>query len=233
MTSQEREKITKRMLWIIPGLILAIIGDYCMGLEPKGSTAVSFMISTGWLTIADWRIALSNVGGLIGTVFYTIAAMSFIEYLKYKLSQCSDKWGRRFLKLYIAGLYWGCMVFIYFHLACGTLIHNYNVIYEASQGDTARAVSAWNRSYAVQAVPYWVSFVVLGIASTGGWIAVVLKGVLQLKKTWVLAAPLLIAGIGFLLEWILPLPFNGFAAGFESFGWIVMFLGGIQAVKKG
>ena len=96
-----------------------------------------------------------------------------------------------------------------------------------------RAVAAWNRSYAVQAVPYWASFIVLGIASTGGWIALVMKGILPLKKAWVLAAPLLIAGIGFLLEMILPLPFNGFSSGFESFGWIVMFLGGIQAVKKG
>ena len=34
-------------------------------------------------------------------------------------------------------------------------------------------------------------------------------------------------------ECILPLPFNGLSSGFESFGWIVMFLGGIQAVKKG
>ena len=155
MTAEQRAKICKRMLWIIPGMILAIIGDYCMGIEPKDSTAVSFMISSGWLTIADWRIALSNIGGLVGTAFYTIAALSFIEYLKYKLSQCSDKWGRRILKLYIAGLIWGFMIFIYFHLACGTLIHNYNVIYEAAQGDTARAVAAWNRSYAVQAVPYW------------------------------------------------------------------------------
>ena len=171
-------------------------------------------------------------GGLIGTVFYAIAALSFIEYLKYKLSQCSDKWDRRFLKLYIAGLIWGCMVFIYFHLACGTLIHNYNVIYEAAQGDTARAVAAWNRSYAVQAFSYWVSFVVLGIASTGGWIALVLKGILPLKKIWVLAAPLLVAGIGFLLEMILPLPFNGFASGFESLGWIMMFLGGIRAIRN-
>ena len=86
--------------------------------------------------------------------------------------------------------------------------------------------------YAVQAFPYWVSFVVLGIASTGGWIALVLKGILPLKKIWVLAAPLLVAGIGFLLEMILPLPFNGFASGFESFGWIVMFLGGIRAIKN-
>ena len=107
------------------------------------------------------------------------------------------------------------------------------VIYEAAQGDTARAVAAWNRSYAVQAVPYWVSFAVLGVTSTGGWIAIILKGVLPLKKVWVLAAPLLIAGIGFLLEWSLPLPFNGFSSGFESLGWIIMFIGGIQAVKKG
>ena len=71
----------------------------------------------------------------------------------------------------------------------------------------------------------------LGIASSGGWIALVLKGVLPLKKIWVLAAPLLIAGIGFLLEWILPLPFNGLSSGFESFGWIVMFLGGMKAIR--
>ena len=90
MTAEKRAKICKRMLWIIPGMILAIIGDYCMGIEPNDSTAVSFMISSGWLTIADWRIVLSNIGGLIGTVFYTIAALSFIDYLKYKLSQCRD-----------------------------------------------------------------------------------------------------------------------------------------------
>jgi hypothetical protein len=73
---------------------------------------------------------------------------------------------------------------------------------------------------------------VLGIASTGGWIALVLKGILPLKKIWVLAAPLLVAGIGFLLEMILPLPFNGFASGFESLGWIMMFLGGIRAIRN-
>lgn len=84
----------------------------------------------------------------------------------------------------------------------------------------------------MQAFPYWVSFVVLGIASTGGWIALVLKGSLPLKKNWVLAAPLLVAGIGFLLEMILPLPFNGFASGFESLGWIVMFLGGRKLVMQ-
>ena len=47
MTTEQLAKICKRMLWIIPGLILAIIGDYCMGIEPKGSTSISFMIYEG------------------------------------------------------------------------------------------------------------------------------------------------------------------------------------------
>ena len=161
-----------------------------------------------------------------------IAVLPFIQYLNWKLTQCSDKWSRRFLKLFIVGLYWGCMVFVYFHLACGTLIHTYNVIFEAVGGDTERAVTAWNRAYLVQAVPYWASFVVLELTTTVGWFAIIWKGVLPLKKRWVLAAPMLVAGIGFLLELILPLPFNGFASGFESLGWIVMFLGGIQAIKN-
>ena len=42
----------------------------------------------------------------------------------------------------------------------------------------------------------------------------------------------MIAGIGFLLEAILPLPFKGFASGFESLGWIMMVLGGIRAIRN-
>ena len=232
MTSTEAKRICRRMLFVIPGMILAIIGDYCMGLEPADSTAISGMISSGWLTIADWRITVSNIGGMIGTTLYTIAALDFIRYLHYKLSGCKGKWDKVFLRTYIFGLVWGIMVFMYFHLACGTLIHNFNVIYDAAGENTELAVQMWNRTYSVQFVTYWVSFIVLGIASTGGWIAVVLKGILPLRKAWALAAPLVIACIGFLLEWVLPLPFNGLSSGFESFGWIVMFLGGMKAIQN-
>ena len=170
------------MLLIIPGLILAIIGDYCMGLEPADSTEISGMISSGWLAIADWRIAVSNIGGMIGTALYTVAAFAFLRYLQYKLSQCNRQWDRAFLKTYMVGLIWGVMVFMYFHLACGTLIHNFNVIYDAAGGNTALAVEMWNRTYSVQFVTYWVSFIVLGITTTGGWIAVVLEASCRSKK---------------------------------------------------
>ena len=54
----------------------------------------------------------------------------------------------------------------------------------------------------------------------------------DISKIWVLAAPLVVAGIGFLLEIIIPWHFNGFCSGFESLGWMIMFLGGRQMIKK-
>ena len=220
------------MLWVIPGMLLAMIGDYCMGIEPKDSYAISGMISSGWLSIADWRIALSNIGGLLGTVCYTIAALPFVAFLKTLFPRCGSKWDRRLLKLYIAGLILGVMSFLYFHLACGTLIHNFNVLYEAAGKNTELAVKMWNRSYMVQVVPYWATFFAFELAVLIGWIALILRGTFALKKGWILATPLIIAGIGFALELLIPWPFNGFASGFESFGWIVMFLGGRKLVLR-
>ena len=217
-------------------MLLAMIGDYCMGVEPKGSTAITGMISSGWLTIADWRIAVSNIGGLIGTVFYTLAALPFAAFLKTLLPGCKGKWDRRLLKLYIAGLIMGVMCFLYFHLECGTLIHNFNLLYEAAGGDTAMAAALWDRSYLVQIVPYWTTFFAFELAILIGWIALIWKGIFKLNRVWILAAPLIVAGIGYLLELLIPWPFNGFVSGFESFGWMVMFLGGrklvLQAIER-
>ena len=232
MTKEELQKVYRRMLWVIPGMLLAMVGDYCMGIEPKDSTAISGMISSGWLTIADWRIALSNIGGLFGTVCYTLAALPFAAFLKSLLPGCGDKWDRRLLKLYIAGLILGVMCFLYFHLECGTLIHNFNLLYDAAGGDTELAVKMWDRSYLVQIVPYWSTFFAFELAILIGWIALILRGTFALKKSWILAAPLVVAGIGYVLELLIPWPFNGFVSGFESFGWIVMFLGGRKLVLR-
>ena len=232
MTNGELKIVYRRMLWVIPGMLLAMVGDYCMGVEPKDSTAISGMISSGWLTIADWRIAVSNIGGLLGTVCYTLAALPFAAFLKSLLPGYADKWDRRLLKLYIAGLILGVMCFLYFHLECGTLIHNFNLLYAAAGGDTERAAALWERSYLVQIVPYWTTFFAFELAVLIGWIALILRGTFALKKSWILAAPLIVAGIGYVLELLIPFSFNGFVSGFESFGWIVMFLGGRKLVLR-
>ena len=232
MTKEKLNKIYKNMLWVIPGMLLALIGDYCMGLEPKDSEQISGLISTGWLTIADWRIAFSNIGGMIGTACYTVAALAFVDYLKFKRDEFKSRSDSILINMFNVGLILGIMSFMYFHLACGTLIHNYNVIYDAAGGNTDIAVKMWNRTYMVQAVPYWTTFFAFELTVLIGWIGMVLRGRFDISKIWVLAAPLVVAGIGFLLEIIIPWQFNGFCSGFESLGWMIMFLGGRQMVKK-
>ena len=232
MNTDELKKVYRRMLWVIPGMLLAMIGDYCMGIEPKDSYAITGMISSGWITIADWRIAVSNIGGLIGTIFYTFAALSFVSFLKTLLPDCKSKWDRQFLKLYMIGLILGVMCFLYFHLECGTLIHNFNLLYDAAGGNTELAAKLWNRSYLVQIVPYWATFFAFELSILIAWIALIWKGTFKLKKVWILATPLIVAGIGYLLEILIPWPFNGFVSGFESFGWIVMFFGGRKLVQQ-
>ena len=232
MTKEKLNRIYKNMLWVIPGMLLALIGDYCMGLEPKGSEQITGLISTGWLTIADWRIVVSNIGGMIGTACYTVAALAFVDYLKFKRDEFKSRADSILINMFNVGLILGIMCFMYFHLACGTLIHNYNVIYDAAGGNTDIAVKMWNRTYMVQAVPYWTTFFAFELTVLIGWIGMVLRGRFDISKIWVLAAPLVVAGIGFLLEIIIPWQFNGFCSGFESFGWMIMFLGGRQMVKK-
>lgn len=221
------------MLLIIPGMVLCMIGDYCMGIEPKDSVTISGMISSGWLTIADWRIMTSNIGGLFGTFFYTLATLPFVRFLDSRIQYCSNKLDRHLIKLYSGGLMLGVMCFLYFHLECGTLIHSFNLLHGAAGGNTGLAVKMWNRGYMVQAVPYWVTFFSFELAVMAGWIGLILRGTFSLKKRWILASPLIIAGAGYLLELLIPFPFNGFVSGFESFGWIVMYLGGRKLVGQG
>lgn len=72
----------------------------------------------------------------------------------------------------------------------------------------------WQRSYLVQIVPYWATFIAFELAVLVGWITLIARGTLALKKAWILASPMIVAGIGFLLEYLIPWPFNGFASGF-------------------
>ena len=47
MEAEKLQTIQKRMMYIIPGMICFMIGDYCMGIEPVDSYAISGMISSG------------------------------------------------------------------------------------------------------------------------------------------------------------------------------------------
>lgn len=221
------DKIRKRMLLVIPAMILCMIGDYCIGIEPADSKPLNDIVSSGWLTVSDWRIALSNITGAIGCVLYAIGAVAFIQFLTAQHSSSESKADKTWLRSFYAGLGTGCVSFMYFHIACGGLIQHFNVLFEAEGGNADKAFELWLRMFLVEAAPFALFFVAFDVLTTVCWIALIIRKTIPLSKKWILAAPLVTAGIGQLLE-LIPLPFAGIGSGFESLGWMLMFIGGIK-----
>ena len=219
------------MQLVIPAMILCLIGDYCIGIEPANSTTFGGIASSGWLTIADWRIAISNLFGMIGSILYAIGAVYFAKFLleqKEKLEQSVDKvW----LNLYIASLGLGCVSFMYFHIACGGLIQHFKVLYEVTGGDVQMATDAWMKMLMPELLPMSFMFIGFDVIASLSWVVIILRKILPVSKWWVLASPLITAGIGTLLD-LIPLPFNGLNAGFETLGWMLMFICGIKHIKS-
>ena len=216
-----------RMHLVIPAMILCIIGDYCIGAEPKGAVMVGKIAGSGWLTIADCRIAVSNITGMVGSVLYAIGATAFARFLHEHIREQGD---RLWVRLYTAGLGLGCVSFMYFHIACGGLIQHFRVLYDVTGGNAAQAEEAWLRMLMPEAAPLVLMFIGFDVLTSVAWIALVAKGILPVSKLWILSSPLIAIGIGSLLE-LLPLPFSGINSGFESMGWLGMFICGIGYVR--
>ena len=226
-----KEKTIKKMKLVIPAMILCLIGDYCIGIEPSDSIKIGAIASSGWNTISDLRIAISNICGMIGTLLYAISAVAFMKWLSKANRNNQSKWDNRSLKLFYFSLCIGCVSFLYIHIACGGLIQHYNVLYELS-GQTAEAAeAALLRMFRVEAIPFTVTLVLFDVLVSISWIGLVLRKVIDLPKIWIIAAPLLTALIGQILE-LIPLPFNGIGSGFETLGWMLIFIGGIRHIRK-
>ncbi len=229
-TEHSYDTVIRHMKMVIPAMVLCMIGDYCIGAEPKGSEVIGIM-STGWLTISDLRIGISNLFGAIGSVMYAIGALEFISFLLYRAKSLTSRADRTWVKLYTTGLGLGCVSFMYFHISCGELIHHFNVLYDVTGGDTAVMDGAWKRLFMTEAIPYVVFFAAFDLMTTVAWAALIAKRIIPVSKWWILAAPLITAGIGTALDF-LPLPFSGMNSGFESMGWMLMFVCGIRYIKS-
>lgn len=224
------ESTVKKMRLVIPAMLLCMVGDYCIGIEPRGSEPLGTFASSGWLTIADWRIAVSDFTGALGSILYAIGAVAFIRRLL-EAVRPPTRAGQVWLRLYIAGLGIGCVSFLYFHIACGGLIHRFKVLCELTGGALEQTTDAWLRMFYPEAVPFFLLFLAFDAVTSAAWAALIWLRVFPVSRWWILAAPLISVGIGTALE-LLPLPFAGINSGFESLGWMLMFVCGIGIVKR-
>lgn len=216
------------MRLVIPAMILCIIGDYCIGIEPRGSEVYG-IASAGWLTVSDLRIAVSNLTGTVGSLLYAIGAVAFARFLLERRELLQERKDRIWVNLYTAGLGMGCASFMYFHIACGGLIQHFKVLYEVTGGNVQQAEDAWMKMLLPEVLPLLLMFVGFDVLTSVAWIALIARRIIPVSKWWILASPLIMTGIGLLAD-LIPFPISGINSGFESMGWMLMFICGIRYV---
>lgn len=219
-------KVKQKISLAIPAFLMAMIGDYLIGYEPWDIEPLGLIADTGWLTIADWRIALSNLLGAIAVPLYFVAAREFLRLLDAQNPKGKDKGKDRFLWLFRIGNYAGFFSFIFIHIACGLLILQFNAAYEVI-GNADAAMGIDLRIFRAEAVPFLAYFVIADLFTTIGWIGLVIKKVIPFSKAWILAAPLVMTLMGQVFS-ILKIGFKGIDSGFESLGWLLMFVAAIK-----
>lgn len=220
MTSKQKISLA------VPAFLMAMVGDYLIGYEPWDIEPLGLIADTGWLTIADWRIALSNLLGAIAVPLYFVAAREFLRLLEEQNPKGKDRGKDRFLWLFRIGNYAGFLSFVFIHIACGLLILQFNGAYEVI-GNADMAMSLDLRIFWAEAIPFLGYFVVADLFTTIGWIGLVVKGAIPFSKVWLLAAPLVTALLGQIFS-VFQIGFKGIDSGFESLGWLLMF---VSAVK--
>ncbi|MDO4305050.1 MAG: hypothetical protein Q4D94_14175 [Bacillota bacterium] len=214
----------------IPAFLMTMAGDYLIGYEPWDVEPLGLIADTGWLTIADWRIALSNLFGAAAVPLYFVAAKEFLRILDVQNPKGNDKGTDRFLWLFRIGNYAGILSFVFIHIACGLLILQFNAAYEM-MGNVDMAMELDLRIFRAEALPFFAYFVVADLFTTIGWIGLVVKRAIPLSKVWLLASPLVMTLIGQVFS-IFHIGFKGIDSGFESLGWILMFIAAVKYAQR-
>lgn len=220
MTSKQKISLA------IPAFLMAMAGDYLIGYEPWDVQPLGPIADTGWLTIADWRVALSNLLGAVAVPLYFVAAREFLRLLEIQNPKGIDRGRDRFLWLFRVGNYAGFLSFVFIHIACGLLILQFNAAYQAL-GSADAAMGLDLRIFWAEALPFLGYFIIADLFTTIGWIGLVVRKALPCSRLWALAAPLVMALIGQVLS-LLQIGFKGIDSGFESLGWLLMFAAAVK-----
>ncbi|MBO4896745.1 MAG: hypothetical protein J5590_00420 [Clostridia bacterium] len=211
----------QKIFLAIPAFSLAMIGDYLMGINSIGTDSTGKMV---WNVVADWRLALSAVLGMLCAVLFAVSAIETCKMLEARHPKS------KYVKLFKISNYAGILFFTFIHIAICMLIVIFNAGFEAT-GNTELAKGMLFRVAKSVSIPLILQFVFTDVLVTIAWFGIVLKGDIKLPKWTVILNPIIIALIGQLINFI-PFSFMGADSGFESFGWLLMYAAIYYSEKK-
>lgn len=197
-------------------MALAMIGDFLLGFgtfSMTGDSNVPMGIAAN--VVPDWRYAVSSILGFLCVPFFAVAAIELLKVME-KKNGLQDQ---RLYRLFKIANWGGILYFAFIHIGICMLPVVFNAGMEAT-GDAAASVGMMLRVLKSIAAPMAAGFIVCDGFVTVGWIGMVVKGMVPVKKIALICNPLIIALVGQLMNLIA----EGLDSGFESFGWLLMYL---------
>ncbi|WP_130838582.1 DUF6796 family protein [Lachnoclostridium sp. Marseille-P6806] len=206
----------KKILLGVWGMVLFIMGDYLLGLGTIGtSSEPDALYGMMWNVAPDWRYAGSSLLGFAGTTLFAVAAVELLKVMetKYGLS------GSKLYQFFKTANWGGILYFAFIHIIMSVLPVVFNAGMEAT-GDMSTSAAMVIRVTKSIAVPLLAGFLICDGFVAIGWIGLVLQGKLPLPKIALICNPVVIALLGQSMNLIA----EGLDSGFESFGWLLMYL---------
>ena len=197
-------------------MALAMIGDYLLGFgtfSMSGDPDISMGISAN--VVPDWRYAVSSILGFFSVPLFAVAALELMKVMenKYGLPELG------FYKLFKIANWSGILYFAFIHIGICMLPVVFNAGMELT-GDKASSISMMMRVLKSIIIPLGIGFIICDGFVTVAWIGMVFKGILPVRKYTFIFNPLMIA----ILEQLMNLIAEGLDSGFESFGWLLLYL---------
>lgn len=206
----------QKILCGVWAMVLAIIGDYLLGFGTIGTTSdPDGYMGIAWNVAPDWRYALSSVLGFACAALFAVGAVELMKVMerKYGLG------GEKLFQLFKIANWSGILYFAFIHIGICMLPVVFNAGMAAT-GDVPTSAEMTFRVLKSIVVPLAVSLIVCDGLCAVGWIGMVAKGKLPLRKLAILCNPVVMIILGQLLNLIV----EGLDSGTESFGWLAMYL---------
>ena len=197
-------------------MVLAMVGDYLLGFgtistssSPDAYKGISYNV------VPDWRYAVSSVLGFACAALFAFAAVELLKVMEEKYGLGETK----LYKLFKIANWSGILYFAFIHIGICML----PIVFNAGMGvtgDLQASVGMMFRVLKCIAAPLVIGFIICDLFVTIAWVGMVAKGRLPVKKIALICNPFMIALLGNLMNLIA----EGLDSGFESFGWLLMYL---------
>lgn len=197
-------------------MALAMIGDYLLGFgtfsmtnDPNAYMGITTTV------VPDWRYAVSSILGFLCVPFFAVAALELMKIMEnqYGLS------GSKLYRLFRIANWGGILYFAFIHIGICMLPVVFNAGIEVT-GDTAASIDMVIRVLKSIIIPMGLGFIICDGFAAIGWIGMVIKGKLPVRKIALICNPVIILLLGQLLNLIV----EGLDSGTESLGWGLMYL---------